>query len=256
MVEHPNAIYEAYDFLKTYFEHDRSTTGFQEDLLRVPVPVSNCSNPLWVEWRSAGEVYFSAYWTSSADLETVYADCDDVYFLGSIKALRHCEDSEAKKGWYQFFTWLGVSDRPRLIQKRWVRIGGDDGYSWAVKHPFEGCLEWDRYLKQFEKDFHCKNTNPKSSWHGRTRQMQENWCIEHFDHLVRQADVTKLGRLFELLGRHWETYQKYLTVELNCQYISTGCLKGNIPLILDTAYKNFHGSQWNAVTVNEDPSSG
>ncbi|MCI0423315.1 MAG: hypothetical protein L0312_29535, partial [Acidobacteria bacterium] len=84
---HPNAIYGAYAFLKDYYERERSTVEIQSDLLRIPVPAYRPKHPRDHMWQPASTVYFSSYWTDSDDLEAIYSQFEDVYFLGPIDEL-------------------------------------------------------------------------------------------------------------------------------------------------------------------------
>ena len=228
LIEHyPAAIYEAYVFLKTYFEAERTIAGFGDDLPRIPVPAFCLQSPSEHEWKPAAEVYFSAYWTGDDDLETIYGSFDDVYFLGAIEELDGFEGPERKQSWYQFFAWLGVSNKPRVIER-----GGKHSWQDAKsEHAFCECPLWDKYLSDFEEAFDCNNPHKN---HGRSRLMEANWALDRFEEIVSRAkdDVGLLMRLFRSLGRHWDEYRRCLSIRVNCQYISTGCPSDKIPSYL------------------------
>ena len=228
LIEHyPSAIYEAYAFLKNYFEAERTTAGFGDDLPRIPVPAFCLQSPSEHEWKPAAEVYFSAYWTGDDDLETIYGSFDNVYFLEAIEELDGLEGPERKQSWYQFFAWLGVSNKPRVVEQ-----GGKHSWQDAKsEHAFCECPLWDKYLSDFEEAFDCNNPHKD---HGRSRRMEANWALDRFEEIVSRAknDVGLLMRLFRSLGRHWDEYRRCLSTHVNCQYISTGCPSGKIPSYL------------------------
>jgi len=220
---YPNAIYDAYAFLKAYFELERSTAGFEDDLPRIPVPAYCLRSSSKCMWRPAAGVYFSAYWTGNDDLETVYGSFEDAYFLGSIEELEGLEDPERRHSWYQFFAWLGVSNKPRIIEQ-----GGE--YSWedaAAGHAFCERPFWKDYLTRFEKAFDCNNPLKQ---HGRSRLMKTNWALDRFEEMVSQAqgDAGLLMRLFRLLGNHWDEYREYLSTCVSCKHTTTSCDPGKI----------------------------
>lgn len=224
---YPSAIYRAYVFLRTYFELERSTAGFEDDLPRIPVPAHRPESPSEREWKPAGEVYFSEYWTGNDDLDNIYGHFKDVYFLGAIEGLDGTEDPEHRQRWRQFFAWMGISDKPRVIEQR----GEYSWYEAIGTHPFCERPLWSEYLSNFADAFYCDNPHKE---HGRTRWMGTNWALDRFEEIVpvAQADVGLLMRLFRLLGRYWDEYHQRLSTSVRCQYTTTGCRSARIPSYL------------------------
>jgi len=224
IAKHPTAVYDAYRFLKAYYDEDRSKTGIADDLLRVPVPASRADHITVRTWQPAEEVYFSQYWTGSDDLETIYGCFDDVFFLGPVEELGELDD-EAKQSWYGFFSWLGVAHRPRVLeataQHGWSTIRHD--------HPFSKRLYWTAYVDTQAEAFECSNP---AKQHGKSRLMKTTWALDHFEALVQQGDLARLGALFRLLGLYWDYYRRFLTTRLSCSYTSTGCVSESIPSYL------------------------
>jgi len=223
--DHPNAIYEAYVFLKRYCEQRGSVEQIRESLPKVPVPAYCLKSPSRREWRPASQVYFSSYWTESEALEALYGQFDDAYFLGPIEEIPELEDPIQRQSWYGFFTWLGVSPRPRVIP-----VAGDWGwYGARYHHPFHDRCLWADYLEDYENAFNCDNPHRN---HGRSRLMGENWALDRFEEIVMSGDVRTLQLLFCILGIHWKEYKNYLETEVKCQYTTTGCRGQKIPSYL------------------------
>lgn len=216
MSEHPTAIYGAYRFLKDYYDEDRSKTDIADDLLKVPVPVSQAGQMALQTWKPAGEVYFSQYWTGSDDLETIYDCFDDAFFLHQVEGLEDFDDEETKKSWYGFFSWLGVAHRPRILEAT-----GPHGWSTIRhSHPFSTRPYWAAYVDAHAEAFDCSN---RLKQHGKSRLMERTWALDHFEELAHQGDLAQLRALFRLMGLYWDDYRPSLSTRLYCQHRSTGC---------------------------------
>jgi hypothetical protein len=150
-----------------------------------------------------------------------------VYFLDAIEELNGLEDPGRKQSWYQFFAWLGVSNKPRVIER-----GGKHFWQEArSEHAFCDRPLWGKYLNAFEKAFDCDNPHKD---HGRSRSMGANWALDRFEGIVPRAkdDVSLLMRLFRLLGRHWGEYRQYLSTRVRCRHTTTGCDSATVPSYL------------------------
>lgn len=244
LLEHyPNAIFNAYTFLKDYYEHERSAAEIQSDLPRIPVPAYSPTNPSERVWKPAGETYFSAYWTGDDDLEAIYGQFGDVCFLGWVDELAGLDDPEQKQAWYGFFAWLGVSHKPRVLEQ-----GG--AHSWdeaREQHPFHERRFWADYLRRFEGAFDCDNLQKN---HGRSRVMAATWALDHFEDLVLVGDVSSLGKLFRLLGLHWDEYRRYLSTSVSCRHTTTGCDDADTPSYLAYCLQEV---EWMPATRWEQP---
>jgi len=244
--QYPSSVYEAYRFLKTYYEREIGTTEIEADLLAVPVPAKGSEGASGLNWRPAGEVYFSGYWTGTDALEKIYGCFDDIYFLGKIEGLGELDD-EAKRSWYGFFHWLGVAHLPRILE--------DSGkYEWydVVRrdHPFNERPFWDSYVNALTEAFECGN--PDKPHHGKSRIMRRNWALDHFEQVVHRGDVEQLTAFFELLGSSWENYRGHLSISLRCSYTSTGCDVKSAPSYLGYCLRQ---SEWVPAIVWGQPSS-
>lgn len=238
--EYPNSIYGAYQFLKLYFDQDRSTTDIRDDLYRVPVPAYRLNTPDKLEWEAAGDVYFSNFWTENDALEFLFSKFEDVHFLGNIPQLAELSDPEEKPSWYEFFFWLGVEYRPRMIEHQTTY----SYYDLINNHPFHDRKYWGDYLAQISDQFTC------ITWdhHGMSRQIRTMYRLDHFEELIDEGDIQKLGQLFQILGRNWDNYKSKFSVQIDCRYVSTGCASGRLQSYLGYCLKHI---EWMPVVIWE-----
>ena len=210
------SVAQAYQFLKIYRETRR---GGDEVVDRrvgaVLLPAFHPAEPTRREWRRADELYFAQYWTGTDDLEVIYGGFEDVFFLGQLDFLGEL-DEDAKKGWYSFFEWLGVSYTPRLLQARYLPTQSATPYEFTgilTQHPHANKAYWQAYLEEYEEQFVCDN--PKHPY--KTYRLLESYVLHKFDDLVARGGPIPLMRLFKLLGHFWtERYQPYRQVDVQC----------------------------------------
>lgn len=226
LTEHsPESIFAAYTFLKQYYENERRFGEFKDELSRVQVPAFRAKDPNGRVWKSAGEVYFSSYWTASEDLEAIYGQFEDVYFLGPTSEWDELEEQEQKQSWYGFWAWLGVNHKPRLI-------AASLDYAWGQArsiHPFRDRAFWLQYLDRYRDKFVCPTLG---KGHGQSRRIGQTWALQHFEELASAGDINLLARLFGLLGLYWENYRPFLKTELRCERAPRGCQTESIPSYL------------------------
>jgi len=212
VAEHPHSVYEAYALLRRYFLDAGTTTDFKDRLARVPVPATDGLSDGWSGWKQAGDCYLGKDWPGGDMLERLYAGFDDCFFLADIPELVH--DEADREEWADFFRWLGVLDRPKILSAKQ-----------AVKHrspdPFSESLLWSEYLEDYAPHFKCQNPVKR---HQYSRQLEPVHTLHHFSDLVRQGDAQKLVDFYSLLSRHWTSnYREYSHSTLECGYVSTGC---------------------------------
>lgn len=197
---HSDSIFQAYRLLCDYFEEGGTTRDFEQRLARVPVPTQNEDGSR--EWRPANECYFGPNWPGQNGglLRQIYQGYPDCYFLADIPQLGP-DEPEERQEWAAFFRWLGVADRPRVIESN-RRIER------RAAPPLEGMSQWNDYLKSHDDDFRCPNP---AAYHGYSRGLQSIHVIHHFADLVRENDAQKLLDLFVLLGNYWESHYKSLS---------------------------------------------
>ncbi|MFH1905954.1 MAG: DUF3883 domain-containing protein [Chloroflexota bacterium] len=219
--KYPQSIFDAYDFLKSYYEREGSTSDIANDLRKVPVPVFCVGDSTSRIWKAAGEAYFSQFWTKSDDLEFIFDGIEDINFFGPIDEIEELENPEIKAGWYNFFYWLGVDYIPRIIDVTYTcDLNG------RMQHPFSNQAYWEQYCKEYRSAFKC--TNPQKN-HGYSRQMNRNERLDHFEDIIEQSDPDKCTRLFQILGGNWERYRDHLSTKFRCYYVTTGCPDETIP---------------------------
>ena len=192
--EDPNAIFQAYNLLREYFEDGGTTRDFEQRLTQIPVPTTTDGS-----WRVAGECFFGASWPAQNGkiLERVFGLFSGNHFLDDIPQLE-IEDDEDRIRWADYFLWLGVSDHPRIItSNRRITRGS--------RVPLSNLLLWDGYIESHEQDFRCPNP---AAHHGYSRGLDGISAIENFDILVQEGDRQKLIDLFVLLANFWETHYK------------------------------------------------
>ncbi len=119
--------------------HIRPEGQTYEALLQVPVPATNPSGAL--VWSKAGETYFSKGWLGSDLLERLYGFdqgsrylCPERYFVE--------ENNFSSERLSNFFYYLGVEDRPRVITLR----------SRKVAKATETAGYYSEYLREYHLD--------------------------------------------------------------------------------------------------------
>lgn len=223
---HPGVIQSVYTFLRGYHERDRSTAEIRDDLDQVPVPAYPGNSPSEVTWHPAGSVYFSSFWTGNTLLEEIYGEFNDVHFMGPVPGLARSEAIDDKEIWYSFFSWLGVSAKPRIIEGR----GSAFTFSSArLHHPFCTRAFWPEYLGKYEGNFECGNPTRN---HGRSRRLGTTWALDHLEGIIATRNIQTYRHLFRLLALHWDYYHDHLLSQINCEYVSTGCAPSTIPSYL------------------------
>lgn len=194
---YPDSIFQAYRLLRDYFEEGGTTRDFEQRLGRVPVPDTQHTG-----WRAAEDCYFGASWPDQNGtlLQRIYEDFSDCFFLPDIPQLG-LEDPEDRQRWSAFFHWLGVADRPKMLESNRRVVRNDPS-------PLPNAPCWAEYMHVHDDDFRCPNL---VAHHGYSRGLLSVHAIHHFNELVHQGNTQKLLDLFVLIGRHWEAHYKTMS---------------------------------------------
>jgi len=213
-----DSLVELYHYLWAYWQAERTGDPRVRRILEiVPVPAARVLKPD-KQWRPANTVYFGTYWTGTEELEHIYGEFDDIFFLGEVDEL--CIDEETKKQeWYSFFAWLGVAALPRVEKEVYEPQVSPDlpaGYrllNLTERHPHCRRRYWSKYLRHIDEPLHC------DAGHGDSNQyLLQSYALHRFDDLVKEANATKLERLFHLLGSHWDNYSEFKQVNIRCNH--------------------------------------
>jgi len=218
------SITQAYRFLKNYLETRRGGDEVIDNRVSaVLLPAFRLADPAKREWRRADEIYFAQYWTSTDDLEVIYGEFEDVFFLGQPDFL-HDLDEVAKEEWYRFFEWLGVSYAPRLLKAQYLPTRPAAPYEFRdilTQHPHATGMYWRAYLERYEGQFVCDNPKHPHT----TYRLLESYILHKFEDLVARGTPVPLMRFFKLLGHFWsERYRPYRQVDIRCN--RTSCAQG------------------------------
>jgi len=169
-------------------------------------------------WKRADKVYFSSDWTGNDDLEKLYGDFGDIYFLADSESLM-VEEPE-KASWWRFFETIGVWNKPRVLQFsdsiNYDIHNGD--FTSLKKHPLsmQNPL-WNNYLSYLKKLPQSIQSKKPICWniHLRARQTFQSFsALDKFDKFLKQSE--KLPQLFELLFFNWSFYSRFKTSQFDC----------------------------------------
>lgn len=194
-------IYAAHRFLRTYLAEERSGDQAVADAIGVvPVRVRVHGRRKW-EWRRADRTYFGREWLESPDLEDLYGPLGQAEFLA--EPVPFDEDSRAADR--EYFAWLGVSDRPRLVSvDNRIQLGA------MVRHP-EGTQPsgWRAYIQSLDRQVHDPQGHPQS-------QILRTSTLDRLDALL-SSPTPKQGRaLLRMLAAHWQSYEGSLVGGIYC----------------------------------------
>ena len=142
--------------------------------------------------RPASELYFSAPWTGSDDLEVLYGPFDQPEFLD----VELPEDSEQRKTELDFYLMLGVTDHPRLDEARPTEY---DGFQvGSSRHPHRGTLysEW-MALPEVQAAAQCPQGHPAS------QRLRLSYRLDRHEELIDSKDPARLLALWTQLARRW-----------------------------------------------------
>lgn len=142
--------------------------------------------------RPAAELFFSAPWTGSDDLEVIYGPFDRPEFLD----VELPGDSEQRATDLAFYRMLGVTDHPRLEEAKATEYGG---YSvGSNRHPHRGALfsEW-MALPRTQAAAQC------AQGHRASQQLRLSYRLDRLEELIECRDPVRLLALWRQLARFW-----------------------------------------------------
>jgi hypothetical protein len=144
------------------------------------------------ELRPAAEVYFSATWSGSDDLEVFYGPFGEPEFLD----VEVPEDSEQRETDLDFYRMLGVTDHARLDEAKpaepWGYLVG------GPRHPHRGAQfnAW-MSLPQVQAAAACPQGHPQS------QQLRLSYRLDRHEELTNSGDPLRLMALWNQLARRW-----------------------------------------------------
>lgn len=160
--------------------------------------------------RPAGELYFSAPWCDSDDLEVIYGPFGEPEFLD----IPVPHDSEQRETDMDFYRMLGVADHPRLDKakpsERWGYMVG------APRHPHRGPLfdEW-MATREVQLASKCPQGHPAS------QQLRLSCRMDRHEELVDSADPIRLMALWRQLALRWGAkYEDGMAARFWCVHLS------------------------------------
>lgn len=145
------------------------------------------------ELRPAAELYFSASWNGSDDLEVIYGPFDEPEFLDLVVP----EDSEQRESDLDFYRMLGVADHPRLDEAKPTEQGG---YMVAsTRHPHRGKLfnEWMAVPEIAAAATRCPQGHPAS------QQLRRSYRLDRHEELIESREAVRLMALWRQLAMRW-----------------------------------------------------
>lgn len=144
------------------------------------------------ELRPAGELYFSAPWSGSDDLEVIYGPFGEPEFLDVAVPV----DSDERESDVDFYRMLGVAGHPRLDMAKPSEPGGY--MVGAGRHPHRGPLfdEW-MATPDVQSASKCPQGHPAS------QQLRISCRMDRHEELIDSADPLRLMTLWKQLARRW-----------------------------------------------------
>jgi hypothetical protein len=178
--------------LRAYHEVRLSGSEDLEPVLgRVLLPARTADGTVH-ELRPAAEIYFSAPWTGSDELEVIYGPFGQAEFLD----VEVPEDTEQRQTDLDFYRMLGVEAHPRLDEAK-----PTETYGYMVgsgRHPHRGTLfrEWIA-LPEVAGPALCPQGHPLS------QQLRQSFRLDRHEELIDSQDPVRLMALWKQLARRW-----------------------------------------------------
>jgi hypothetical protein len=146
------------------------------------------------ELRPASEIYFSAPWTGSDELEIIYGPFGLAEFLD----VDAPEGTEQRQDDLDFYRMFGVAAHPRLDEAK-----PSEAYGYMItssRHPHRGRLfrEWFA-LAEVAGAAVCPQGHPQS------QQLRLSYRLDRHEELIAAKDPVRLIALWNQLARRWGT---------------------------------------------------
>lgn len=158
------------------------------------------------ELRPAAEIYLSASWAGSNELEVLYGPFGKPEFLDEPVP----EDSEERDTDLDFYRMLGVAAYPRLDEARpsehWGYMAG------SGRHPHRGKLfnEWTAHPVVAAAAL-CPQGHPQS------QQLKRSYRLDRHEDLIQSQDPIRLIALWHQLARRWgSAYEGGMQAVFHC----------------------------------------
>ena len=182
----------------------RETTGerIREAVQDVLLPARTTNSIHDVVWVPGKQLYFGREWgADGSNLELLYGPFGQSEFLAAPDAWTlHGFDED-------FFAFLGVSDRPRLIESQsvyWHRFLGD-----SILSSRSTALEWHKNVER-EANYTCRMGHPQSQW------LLGGSAIDRLPEIVQRHNLDQAQALLSLLTSHWHEYEGHLKARIRC----------------------------------------
>lgn len=151
----------------------------------------------------AHHLYFSKEWRPDTDLTSIYGPFGQQEFLAEPRP----DGPDSRASEFKFFSWLGVEDKPRIVDVHW----GGSGTSlpnYAKPSP-QIHFGWER-ASEFQEASTCPRGHPRS------QLLRRSPWIDRLDKIIDGEDFAQLSILWNSIARHWGHYDKTLKAEFTC----------------------------------------
>lgn len=168
--------------LRTYYDRVRRVNAGDQDIRE---RVSSTLLPARKDsvgesgLRRAGDLYFGEDWLPEAGLEKIYGAFNEYDFLAMIPGETRDSDLE-------FFTWLGVSDCPRVVK---VSPIAPEHAGWRMSTDYRIASE-------------CL-----SGAHPYSQTLESAPSLDRLGEILKSESWDRLSALWKLLAQHWATYR-------------------------------------------------
>ena len=196
--------------LRAYFESERTgDPRLKVQLARVLVNVRDARNSRQAR-RPTGNTYFSAEWLDDDRLERIYGPFEQIEFLCSSPP----EDDDERRRELAFYEWLGVSQYPRIDERRTDQRDTFMVYALS-RHPHRLYEDlWNSWLNISP----VRVAQQCAQGHTYSQQLRVSYSLDRFPELVRIGDAIRLELLWHALVDHWGTvYEPAMKAEFYCQ---------------------------------------
>jgi hypothetical protein len=162
--------------------------------------------------RPAGQTYFSEAWLGHGRLAEIYGPFREPEFL----ALAPPEDSVERDSEFEYLSWLGVDDAPRVFEARPEQHGA---YLWQARtrHPHRRLDEsiWTKW----EATSDVQGAISCSQGHRDSQQLLVSYQLDRMAELMSRSSPRQLKALFTELGSKWGArYSPKMSAVFHCQH--------------------------------------
>ncbi|KRF24777.1 sacsin N-terminal ATP-binding-like domain-containing protein [Phycicoccus sp. Soil803] len=207
----PQLRTQALSGLRVYHQTQR---GGDHALLRrirsVLLPARSSTRVGAPELVAAERLYYGTEWTGSSDLERLYGPFGQHEFLDSLPP----EESEQRSLDMAFFTWMGVSGSPKVLE---AETEARDTYKVenVVRHPHHRVTSWDGWWREERTQAAARC----EQGHSYSQQLRASYALDRVEALAATKDPARLLLLWSALAANWASdYQAATRATFHCQH--------------------------------------